>query len=63
MPGGTPPIPGDLDHDGDVDLSDLAILLSDFGCISTTPPCVGDINGDAGTDLNDLAILLANFGA
>ncbi|MBI5864184.1 MAG: hypothetical protein HZB38_06730 [Planctomycetes bacterium] len=56
----SPNLPGDLDGDGDVDLADLAILLSDFGC--TTPPCAGDINGDGVTDLGDLTILLANFG-
>jgi hypothetical protein len=53
-------IPGDLDGDGDVDLADLALLLSDFGC--STAPCVGDINGDNVTDLADLATLLAHFG-
>lgn len=56
-----PGIPGDLDNDGDVDLADLAMMLSNFGC--NTPPCVADINGDGQTDLGDLAILLANFGS
>lgn len=53
-------IPGDLDGDGDVDLADLALLLSDFGC--SAPACAGDINGDGVTDLQDLATLLAHFG-
>ena len=56
--------PGDLDGDNDVDLTDLALLLSDFECVS--PPaveCVGDADGDGDTDLTDLAILLANFDA
>ena len=53
--------PGDLDGDGDVDLSDLGILLADFGC--TAPgPCVGDVDGDGDTDLEDLGVLLAHFG-
>lgn len=52
---------GDLDGDGDVDLTDLAMLLADFGCQTNT--CVGDADGDGDTDLNDLALLLANFGA
>jgi hypothetical protein len=51
---------GDLDHDGDVDLADLGILLGDFGCTGVN--CVGDIDGDGDTDLADLGILLANFG-
>jgi hypothetical protein len=50
---------GDLDSDNDVDLSDLVILLANFG--STSP--AGDIDGDADVDLTDLTTLLANFGA
>ena len=49
---------GDLDGDLDVDLTDLALLLSDFDC---TSGCVGDVDGDGDTDLTDLALLLANF--
>ncbi len=52
---------GDVDADGDVDLSDLAALLADFGC--TAIPCSGDADGDGDTDLSDLAVLLGNFGA
>jgi hypothetical protein len=55
-----PACPGDLDGDGDVDLSDLALLLSDYGC--TGGDCPGDIDGDGDTDLGDLATLLANYG-
>ncbi len=51
--------PGDLDGDGDVDLSDLAILLADFGCPAA---CPGDADGDGDSDLSDLAIVLGNFG-
>ncbi len=52
--------PGDLDGDGDVDLTDLALLLSDYGC--TGGECAGDIDGDGDTDLGDLAILLSHYG-
>jgi hypothetical protein len=58
---GTLPLAGDFDGDGDVDLSDLAFLLSDYGCAGGD--CPGDIDGDGDTDLADLAILLANYGA
>jgi len=54
------PIGGDLDGDGDVDLTDLGILLSGYGC--TGGHCVGDIDGDGDTDLSDLSALLANYG-
>ena len=56
-----PPIPGDLDGDGDVDLADLAELLSSYGC--TGGGCVGDLDGDGDTDLSDLAQLLASYGS
>ena len=51
--------PGDVDGDSDVDLTDLAILLSDFDC--TGGGCVGDGDGDGDTDLEDLALLLSGF--
>jgi hypothetical protein len=53
---------GDLNGDGSTDLTDLGILLADFGCMTPPGPCVGDLNGDGNTDLTDLGILLADFG-
>lgn len=49
--------PGDLDCDGDVDLSDLATLLAAFNHNDG-----GDLDDDGDTDLADLATLLANYG-
>ncbi len=57
-------IPGDIDHDGDVDLADLSLLLAAYNT------CAGDANynadadldGDACVNLADLSILLANYG-
>lgn len=54
------PIVGDLDADGDVDLSDLAQMLGHYGQ-SGVQYSDGDINGDGIVDLNDLATLLGNF--
>lgn len=54
-------LPGDLDGDGDVDVTDLGMLLADFGC--TGGGCSGDVNGDGNTDIADLGLLLANYGA
>lgn len=53
--------PGDLDHDGDVDLADLSQLLGHFGASGPTE-ADGDIDGDGDVDIADLAILLGNFG-
>jgi hypothetical protein len=55
----TPRLPGDLDDDGDVDQSDLGILLADWGC---TGDCPGDVDGDGDTDQGDLGLLLAYWG-
>ena len=51
-----------LDGDGDVDLSDLAQLLSDYGITGGGAYQQGDLDGDGDVDLSDLAALLANYG-
>jgi len=55
-------IPGDLDFDGDVDLSDLAQLLAHYGMTKGVTYEDGDIDGDGDVDLSDLAALLGNYG-
>jgi probable HAF family extracellular repeat protein len=47
----------DLDHDGNVGLSDLALLLSAFGRSNS-----GDVDNDGTTGLSDLSLLLSQFG-
>ncbi len=54
---------GDLDFDGDVDISDLASLLANFGSTSGAGYENGDIDFDGDVDISDLAGLLANFGS
>lgn len=56
-------LPGDLDRDRDVDLTDLATLLSNFGVGGGASSAMGDTDGDGDVDLTDLASLLSNFGA
>jgi hypothetical protein len=61
---GTRPEPcfGDLDGDGDVDLSDLSQLLAHYGTTSGAEYEDGDLDGDGDVDLADLAALLAVYG-
>jgi len=56
------PCPGDLDDDRDVDLGDLAVLLSYYGTTDGAGPEDGDLDGDGDVDLLDLAALLALYG-
>lgn len=60
--GGSPPCTGDLDHDGDIDISDLSTLLSNFGTASGATFEQGDSDGDGDVDITDLAALLGVFG-
>ncbi len=55
--------PGDLDHDLDVDLTDLAQLLSNYGTTGGAAYEDGDLDEDGDVDLTDLAALLGEYGA
>ena len=44
-------VPGDIDGDGIVDVTDLALVRNNFG-----PSDAGDADGDGQTDANDLAL-------
>ena len=54
-------LPGDANLDGQVDVNDLTIVLSNFGQSGMTWS-QGDFNGDGRVDINDLTILLSDFG-
>lgn len=56
-----PPCLGDLNFDGHIDLTDLSVLLSNFGAPGTFES--GDLNRDGTVDLSDLSMLLSVFGA
>ena len=53
---------GDLDGDNDIDLADLAQLLSNYGMPSGAVYEDGDLDADGDVDLSDLAALLAVYG-
>ena len=58
-------LPGDANLDGQVDINDLTIVLSNFGTTSTVLGAVwsqGDFTYDGKVDINDLTIVLSNFG-
>lgn len=52
--------PEDLDGDRFIGLTDLALLLTNFG--TSDPGATGDVDGDDDVDLTDLATLLVRFG-
>jgi chitodextrinase len=52
-------IPGDINQDGTVNITDLSILLSNWGS-TTRSDC--DLNGNGTVDIFDLSILLTNYG-
>jgi len=52
----------DLNGDRQIGLSDLAILLANYGTTSGATREDGDLNGDGDVDLSDLATLLAVYG-
>ena len=56
------PCRGDLDYDYDIDLSDLAQLLSNYGTEYGALYRDGDLDGDRDIDLSDLAALLSVYG-
>ena len=57
-----PGLVGDLDGDGMVGVSDLLILLANWGPCADCNDCPADLNGDCNVGVADLLILLANWG-
>jgi subtilisin family serine protease len=56
----TPPpsVPGDLDGNGTVDATDLAIMLGAWGACADCEACPADLDGNCTVDAADLASLL-----
>ena len=54
-------LPGDANGDGQVNINDLTIVLSNFGQTGRTWS-QGEFTGDGTVDINDLTIVLAHFG-
>lgn len=62
--GDLPPIacPDDVNGDLRVDLSDLAVLLANYGLTGGATHAQGDLNGDGNVELSDLTELLSTYG-
>jgi hypothetical protein len=56
------PCPGDLNGDGIVGLSDLTVLLANYGTLTGADPGDGDLDGDGDVDLSDLTAFLSLYG-
>ena len=54
--------PGDLDGDGSVGVSDLLILLGNWGPCPDCNDCLADLDEDCVVGVKDLLILLGNWG-
>lgn len=52
--------PGDISDDGMIGVSDVLLLLANFGCLVD---CVEDVDGDGAVTVSDVLALLGNFGA
>ena len=62
MPSATP-IPGDLNGDGHVNLTDLSIMATNYGLSgSAIINPAADIDHDGVVNLTDLSILASNYG-
>ena len=57
-----PVIPGDIDGDGIVGVSDLLFLLGNWGPCADCNDCPADLDGDCSVGVADFLILLANWG-
>lgn len=56
------PLLADLTDDGTVDITDLAILLSNFGRTDGPTHADGDLDANGVIDIADVALLLTGFG-
>jgi hypothetical protein len=54
------PCLGDFNNNGHIEIGDLLIMLTNFGC--TGGGCEADLNGDGSTNTADAIIFLTLFG-
>jgi hypothetical protein len=49
---------GDINGDDSTDVTDLLLVISDWGCTC----CLSDINDDGRTDVSDLLAVISDWG-
>ena len=54
-----PPCPADVSGDGLIGVTDILLLLSDFGCLIQ---CESDVDGDGAVTVGDVLTILSLFG-
>ena len=54
--------PADLDDDGTVGITDLLLLLGNWGPCPPAGPCIGDLDCDGMVGINDFLSVLATWG-
>ncbi len=58
-----PPMPGDTNGDGVVNVSDLLTIIAQWGMCPAAPVfCSGDLTGDGVVNVSDLLAVIANWG-
>jgi hypothetical protein len=56
------PLPGDANRDGEVNVSDLSLLATNYGTTGNATWAMGDFNDDGAVNVSDLSLLAANYG-
>jgi len=60
--GDQPPLPGDVDGNGVVDVQDLVLVIVNWGPCPELGPCTGDLDGNDFVDVSDLVEVIVNWG-
>ena len=60
--GEQPPLSGDVNGDGTVDVQDLVLVIVNWGPCPDLGPCTGDLDGNGAVDVTDLVEVIVNWG-